>query len=280
MKQELRSLDLSRYVETSGNRYNFMISAKEIQAICDDIVRECSPLQVILFGSYAYGTPTEASDVDLLVVMADMKSESARHRAEISERIPRRFHLDLHVRSRADIAYRVLHNDWFLREVLEKGDVLYDTEAVWPSLELAEKALMPVWEETGVMNPLTLERVRKAEVDYLMMKAGQQISAPDIHDAICFHAQQCIEKYLKAWLQEANLPVPRTHDLNALLALIVPRCPEWRAWQTGFSMFEKYAVDGRYEGYFATESDAEHAVRLCGEVRQAIRAELQLPNEG
>lgn len=47
-----------------------MVARKDIQATCDDIVREVAPLQVILFGSYAYGTPTEDSEVDLLVVMA------------------------------------------------------------------------------------------------------------------------------------------------------------------------------------------------------------------
>ena len=46
-----------------------MVTQKDIQATCDDIVREFAPLQVILFGSYAYGNPTEDSDVDLLVVM-------------------------------------------------------------------------------------------------------------------------------------------------------------------------------------------------------------------
>ena len=46
-----------------------MVTREEIQATCDDIVREFAPLQVILFGSYAYGTPKEDSDVDLLVVM-------------------------------------------------------------------------------------------------------------------------------------------------------------------------------------------------------------------
>ena len=45
-----------------------MVTQEDIQATCDDIVREFAPLQVILFGSYAYGTPTENSDVDLLVV--------------------------------------------------------------------------------------------------------------------------------------------------------------------------------------------------------------------
>ena len=39
-----------------------MVTRQEIQATCDDIVRQFAPLQVILFGSYAYGTPTEDSD--------------------------------------------------------------------------------------------------------------------------------------------------------------------------------------------------------------------------
>ncbi len=68
-----------------------MISAKEIQATCDDIVRECLPLQVILFGSYAYGAPTNDSDVDLLVVMTGMSSDMERQKETIQKRIPRRF---------------------------------------------------------------------------------------------------------------------------------------------------------------------------------------------
>ena len=55
-----------------------MVSREDIQATCDDIVREFAPLQVILFGSYAYGTPTEDSDVDLLVVMDIPESETRR----------------------------------------------------------------------------------------------------------------------------------------------------------------------------------------------------------
>ena len=255
-----------------------MISAKEIQATCDDIVREFAPLQVILFGSYAYGTPTEDSDVDMLVVMEGLKSDVRRQAWEMQKRLPKRFPLDLHARCPADIAYRVAHNDWFLREILEKGEVLYETAAALPQLGFATDALVPIWQETGVMNPLTLERVRKAEVDYLMMQAGQQIAAPDIEDAVCFHAQQCVEKYLKAWLQEANIPIPRTHDLNALLVLIVPTHPQWRAWDADFKKFKPHAVDVRYEGHFAVAVDAAHAVRVCTEVRTAIRAVLQLPN--
>lgn len=53
-----------------------MLAPNVIQATCHDIVREFAPLKVILFGSYAYGTPGEDSDVDLLVVMAIPESET------------------------------------------------------------------------------------------------------------------------------------------------------------------------------------------------------------
>ena len=254
-----------------------MISAREIQATCDDIVRAFSPQRVILFGSYAYGTPTEESDVDMFVVM-----EAQQPAWEMQQRLPRRIPLDLHVRCPQDIAYRVAHNDWFLREVFEKGDVLYDTAALPPPLGLAEDALVPIWEETGIINPLTLERVRTAESDYGIMKLGFQALAPEFYDPICFHAQQCIEKYLKAWLQEANIRPPRTHNfngLNVLLHLIVPAHPEWDAWRTDFAKFKPHAVDVRYEKYFATVAQVEHAVRVCTEVRTAIRTVLQLPND-
>ena len=252
-----------------------MVSTKEIHTTCDDIVREFAPRQVILFGSYAYGTPTEESDVDMLVIM-----ETQRQASEIQERIPRRFHLDLHVWCPEDIAYRVAHNDWFLREVLEKGDVLYETAAALPPLKLAEDTLVPIWKEKGTMNPLTLEKIQKAEDDWAMLPLALQSPRP-LRDPICFHAQQCIEKYLKAWLQEANIRPPRTHNLNGLnvlLHLIVPTHPEWRAWRTDFAKFKPHAVDARYET-FMTEADAEHAVRVCTEVRIAIRAVLQLPND-
>ena len=72
-----------------------MITREDIQATCDDIVREFSPVQVILFGSYTYGTPTEDSDVDLLVIMDIPESDTRRQAVEILQRIPHRFSMDL-----------------------------------------------------------------------------------------------------------------------------------------------------------------------------------------
>ena len=201
-----------------------MVTRQDIQATCDDIVREFAPLQVILFGSYAYGTPREYSDVDLLVVMAIPKSETRRQEREIRERIPRHFRMDLLVHSPEEIVYRLSHNDWFLREITEKGEVLYES---------ANFSLKPIKKEPCAVNPLTLEWVQKAEGDYTVAQQVRQGQHP-VHDAICFHAQQCIEKYLKARLQEANIPFPRTHDLKELLEPIVPTIPIWRTWKAEF----------------------------------------------
>ena len=140
-----------------------MVTKKDIQATCDDIVREFAPLQVILFGSHAYGTPTEDSDVDLLVVMDIPESETTRQAGEIWQRIPRRFNMDLLVRSPKEIAYRVSHNDWFLRQITEKGEVLY--ESVASAYNVEGKADGHIKEET-LMNPLTIEWTEKAEKDY------------------------------------------------------------------------------------------------------------------
>ena len=104
-----------------------MVDPKDIQATCDDIAREFAPLKIILFGSYAYGTPTEDSDVDLCVIMAIPESQTRRQAVEIRQRIPRRFRIDLLVRSPEEIAHRVSHNDWFLREITQKGQVLYES---------------------------------------------------------------------------------------------------------------------------------------------------------
>ena len=244
-----------------------MVSREEIQATCDAIVREFSPLQVMLFGSYAYGTPREHSDVDLLVVMPVAKPETRRQEIEIRDRISCPFRLHVLVHSPEELARRLSYNDWFLHEITEKGEVLYESPNFF---------LKPVKKEPCAVNPLTLEWVEKAEGDYTVARQVQQMQNP-VRDAICFHAQQCIEKYLKAWLQEANIPFPRTHDLKDLLTLIAPTMPTWQRWEADFSVLSEHAVDPRYPGKFASAAETTHAMGICDEVRQAVREHLKLP---
>lgn len=72
------------------------------------------------------------------------------------------------------------------------------------------------------MNPLTREWIEKAEGDFAT--AGREIQAEEMpnYDAVCFHAQQCAEKYIKALLQEANIPFGKIHNLIVLLNQLLP----------------------------------------------------------
>lgn len=77
------------------------------------------------------------------------------------------------------------------------------------------------------MNLIAGEWIAKAEGDFAT--AQRELGATDRpnYDAVCFHAQQCAEKYLKAFLQEANFAFPKTHDLTDLLALALSIEPTW-----------------------------------------------------
>ncbi len=258
-----------------------MVTRKEIQATCDDIVRKFAPLQVILFGSYAYGAPTDNSDVDLLVVMDIPKSEFLNKAIEIRQHISYHFGLDLLVRSPEEIAYRVSYNDWFLREIAEKGEVLHGSDIDYnvEYLQAMYNGANVLKKEKDCMNPLTLEWVKKVEEDYNAAKWLQQ--APNLlHNSICFHAQQCVEKYLKAWLQKANIQAPRTDNLEELLDLIVATLPEWQYWQPDCKIIMAYAGDPRYPRDSRTAEDTHHAMHICDAVRRAVRTQLKLPADG
>jgi len=100
------------------------ISQEQIQEYSDRIVAEFKPERIILFGSYAYGTPTPDSDVDLLLVMP-FDGHPTRKALDILNQINPPFAIDLLVRSPEQMRQRLAWNDFFLREIVERGRVLY-----------------------------------------------------------------------------------------------------------------------------------------------------------
>jgi predicted nucleotidyltransferase len=96
-----------------------------IAAVVDQIVRKYRPARIILFGSYANGSPRPESDVDLLVVM-DTPLREAVAAATICRSIDYHFGLDLIVRTPATLARRSALGDPFIREILDKGKILYE----------------------------------------------------------------------------------------------------------------------------------------------------------
>ena len=102
-----------------------MVEMKEIRDLTSQIAREFSPDRIILFGSYAYGQPGNDSDVDILVVLA-FEGKPVRKAIEIRNRVNAGLPLDLIVRTPEQLAERVAQNDWFIREILERGRTLYE----------------------------------------------------------------------------------------------------------------------------------------------------------
>lgn len=101
-----------------------MIDMDDIVETAERIAQEFAPEQIILFGSYAYGCPTQDSDADLLVVLP-FEGDHVRKAVEILERVDPRFPVDLLVRTPAQLRQRLEWNDFFMREIVEKGRVLY-----------------------------------------------------------------------------------------------------------------------------------------------------------
>ncbi len=103
-----------------------MIDAAQIQQVSDEIARRFHPDRIILFGSYAYGTPTEDSDVDLLVVMP-FEGKRVKKSAEIELAVHAGFPMDLIAITPERLRERLGMEDFFLREVVEGGQVLYES---------------------------------------------------------------------------------------------------------------------------------------------------------
>jgi len=89
------------------------------------IAEKFQPLKIILFGSYAYGTPRPESDVDLLVIMETPLKEIEQE-ISICQEIEYHFGLDLLVKTPATLANRLTLGDPFLKEIVKKGQVLYE----------------------------------------------------------------------------------------------------------------------------------------------------------
>ena len=102
-----------------------MIDEKSIQDLRDQIMTECRPERIILFGSYAYGNPAADSDVDILVIVEHGDS-GPKKAAEILSRINPRIPVDLVVRTEDEIKSRLQADDFFLAEIMNHGRVLYE----------------------------------------------------------------------------------------------------------------------------------------------------------
>ena len=126
------------------------------------------------------------------------------------------------------------------------------------------------------MKPLTREWMEKAEQDWNSLHREIRARKNPNYDAACFFAQQCVEKYLKARLVEADTYFKKIHDLTYLLELVKPIEPLWVSYQQEMRILTDYAVEFRYPGASADLEIAKLALKVCKSFRITARQSLGL----
>lgn len=117
--------------------------------------------------------------------------------------------------------------------------------------------------------------VEKAENDLKTATCVLKMEEECPPDTVCFHAQQCVEKYLKASLVWKSIDFPKTHDIRLLTELLPV------SWRPSLSLDETrrltiYATVSRYPGDYDPISlvEAKEAVKITRRVRTGIRKRL------
>ena len=118
------------------------------------------------------------------------------------------------------------------------------------------------------------EWVEKAEADYQSAVALHRRRKVPLSDVVCYHCQQCVEKYLKAYLLAQGSTPPRIHDLEDLLHLCAFHDATLTTRLPLVQVLNPYAVLIRYPGMTATVAEAKEAVHAMRRLRTILRRKL------
>ena len=125
------------------------------------------------------------------------------------------------------------------------------------------------------MKPETEEWTAKAAADIATAQRERPVEDEPNYDAVCFHAQQSAEKYLKAIMVEIGMRVPRIHDLEALVNLLIGQFPGLERILRYARMLSAMAVEVRYPGMSADEDDASESLNAAVVIREAVMDALR-----
>ena len=119
--------------------------------------------------------------------------------------------------------------------------------------------------------------VEKAEHDLRNAEHTLTLAEDCPFDTVCFHAQQCAEKYLKALLLSHSIDFPKTHDLRVLVQLALSKL-SLSLDMAELVKLNRYSIESRYPSEWdpIARSDAEETVAIAQTVREIIRSSLNL----
>lgn len=124
------------------------------------------------------------------------------------------------------------------------------------------------------MDVLTELWVTKAEADYITAARELDASESPNYEAVCFHAHQCAERYLKALLQAADIPFPNTIHLVVLLYLYLDLEPDLKSFRDHLRMLTSNANHSNDCEWVPNVTIAQQSFTMCSEFRKSIRKSL------
>jgi HEPN domain-containing protein/predicted nucleotidyltransferase len=242
----------------------------QIDRIAKRIVKKFHPEKIILFGSQARGDAGPDSDVDLLVVMP-LDGSGFDKADEIREAlddmvVPK----DIIVTSPEDFAWRkdiVGTIEW---PATHEGKLLYESSRPLPGRQQPKE-----WYNMAHPQQLITairEWLEKADNDLKNAVHTLKLGKDCPTDTVCFHAQQCIEKHLKALLVFHAIPFGKTHDLDALMTLL-PLRRRPRLVRNDRRRITKYAamIRNPLAGKEVSLAQARKEVAIARRVRREVR---------
>jgi len=120
------------------------------------------------------------------------------------------------------------------------------------------------------MNATVKEWISKAEGDYATAERELCAGESPNYDAVCFHAEQCVEKLMKALLIHLGVTPPRSHDLVTLHRLLAPVCQGWSWPLADLRLLTRAAVDFRYPGESADRKEAAESFEIASHLRARL----------
>ena len=244
-----------------------------ISVMTDRIVREFDPLQIILFGSQARGDADRESDIDLLVVFAELadKRKTALDIQHALGDLP--VAKDIIVSTPEELERGRTRIGSVLRYAQQEGKIL------WKNLNAAGRYYVPNTEIQAAMQTAdrledTARWLRYAEEDLTTTETllGQPHVPPR---QACWFAQQAAEKALKAALIFLQIDFYRTHNLNVLRDLF-PESWQLKTAPSNLKDLNRWAVEARYPEKMreATNADASTAVEQARTIWTSVSTTL------
>ena len=196
-----------------------MISEAQIQAVVARIVEGYQPDRIILFGSYAYGVPHAASDLDLLIVKEETEDVGTRERRAAVAKLLRKaegwqFDFDLVVLNAAETEEKA--HDRFSREyvALRQGRHLHG----------------PASRPAAIAPDAPLSQIERKTLGRWLMGAKHDLECAELmnaqgfdFDAVAKWSQVSAEKLLKARMMVERIIPPPGHDLELLFDALATR---------------------------------------------------------